>query len=138
MNLRWLTLEGFRSFRKRTTFDLRTFSAFVHIAGDNGAGKSSLMEALYWCLYGKTSRGVRAGNVRSWQSEQQCLVSLRLEKDGTSYDVTRTWGPNSLRIDKRNVEQAEVNALVGLSEDEFLHSPFGQRLCFQQRVLPIT
>lgn len=82
------------------------------------------MEALHWCLFGRTSRGVRAGNVKSWRAKGAAFVEVRLEKDATPRDVTRTWGPNSLKIDGVDSTQEQVEALVGLRENEFLHSVY--------------
>lgn len=50
-----ITLEGFRSFSKSTTFSF-DMNGMVHVAGVNGAGKTSLFEGLFWCLYGKAFR----------------------------------------------------------------------------------
>lgn len=122
-----IKLANFRSFSKPsavTTIDLRGLRGLVHLSGDNGAGKSSIMDAVHWCLYGRTSRGVRAGNVRSWRGKGPAYVGIRLERDSCPYDVERRWGPNSLTINGEPVEQARVEELVGLREDEFLHSVY--------------
>lgn len=47
-----LELEGFLSWRDRTTVDLADVSAAA-IIGENGAGKTSLVEAIGWALFGK-------------------------------------------------------------------------------------
>lgn len=125
--VRWIKLSNFRSFSKPnavTTIDLRALSGLVHLSGDNGAGKSTIMEALHWCLYGRTSRGVRAGNVKSWRGKGPAYVGVRLERDGRAFDVERRWGPNSLELDGSPATQEQVEEAVGLREDEFLHSVY--------------
>lgn len=47
-----LTVSNFLSWRDRTTVDLRDVHAAA-IIGENGAGKTSLVEAVGWCLFGK-------------------------------------------------------------------------------------
>ena len=53
MRPRELTLEGFRSYRSSSTFDWRD-RRLVGIVGPIGAGKSSILDAISFALYGKT------------------------------------------------------------------------------------
>jgi exonuclease SbcC len=48
-----LELEGFTSFRERTEIDFRGFDLFA-ITGQTGAGKTSLLDAMTYALYGRT------------------------------------------------------------------------------------
>ena len=48
-----LTIEGFRSYRERVTFDWRG-RRLVGIVGPIGSGKSSILDAVSFALYGKT------------------------------------------------------------------------------------
>lgn len=54
--IRRLQIEGFKSFRRLT---LDFFPGFTAIVGENGAGKSNLLEAIMFVL-GRRSRGLRA------------------------------------------------------------------------------
>ena len=47
-----LTIEGLRSFREPVTLDLRGRDR-IAIVGDTGAGKSSVIEAITYALYGQ-------------------------------------------------------------------------------------
>jgi len=65
-----LRLKGFRSYREETVFDWRG-RHLVGVVGPIGAGKSSILEAIAFALYGKTptferdtkSRGARSFRV---------------------------------------------------------------------------
>lgn len=60
----------------------------IGIIGDNGAGKSSLMEAISWTLYGST----RSGNedvISSSNGSDYCQSILTLEIDSKEYEVVR-------------------------------------------------
>lgn len=66
--------------------------------GSNGAGKTRLWEAICWCIFGKTSKGLKAGDVANWDVAKKASVSIFAEVDGESVGatlITRTWSPNS-------------------------------------------
>lgn len=98
MNLRFtkLTVEGFQSIGKETSFDLegqgmtiiKGINEYEAMASSNGSGKSSLVEALCWCLFGKTSAGV--ANVNNRYYDDGCSVTVELKKDNESYLIQRT------------------------------------------------
>ena len=58
-------------------------------ANSNGAGKSSVVDALCWCLYGKTARGVSADSVINITEKKNCRVSVSVDDDGVLYTITR-------------------------------------------------
>lgn len=61
----------------------------------NGAGKSTIWEAICWLFFGKTSRGLKAGDVANWEVQDNTSVSLDYDVGGLFYTVKRTWNPNS-------------------------------------------
>jgi DNA repair protein SbcC/Rad50 len=81
-----LDLENFLSYRDRTIVDLEGISAAA-IVGENGAGKTSLVEAVGWALYGK-------GRFRSPDDyvsvgAMQARVTLTFEMADRDYRVER-------------------------------------------------
>ena len=54
MKLKRLTVEAFRGFRDRATFDLD--ASAILLQGSNGTGKTSLFDALQWVLIGSLKR----------------------------------------------------------------------------------
>lgn len=100
----------------------------VLLSGRNGAGKSSVGEALVWVLYGETTDGRRADAVRRWGSKGACSVTLELEINGSLVNVTRGRGPNFLNLfidgEQRNgattkETQSKLLSLVGLDVHSF-------------------
>ncbi len=83
-----LTLEGFRSYRGPVTFDLRG-RRLLGIVGPIGAGKSSILDAVAFALYGKTP-GI-AQNTKSLihQLCDQAHVALTFEVDGQVWKAVR-------------------------------------------------
>jgi len=123
MKFKNITIKNFRSFQGEHSFDFEEHGLGLHdIRGINGAGKSSIFEALFWILYGKTTRNLKAGNVQNWVVKGTVRGVLNLEIDDAPYTITRTWGPNSLTINGRDVDQQEVETLIRLSADAFQHA----------------
>lgn len=57
----------------------------------NGSGKSSLFEAIQWCLFGTLARGkVPVDSVVNQAAGMDCAVQLVFEHNGHRYDVLRT------------------------------------------------
>ena len=88
MRPRELTLEGFRSYRTSSTFDWRD-RRLVGIVGPIGAGKSSILDAISFALYGKTPNVERDTKTLIHQLCDQCHVELRFEVDEQTWRVQR-------------------------------------------------
>lgn len=134
-----LTIQGFRSFDGEQSVDFSKFHnpGFYFLTGvnyverelgANGVGKSSLFEAMVFCLYGKTSSNLKAGSIGNWSSDRQCKVTLSFEKLGKNYMLRRTWNPNSLDLLAddygREIGQDDVDKLIGINFTSFLYSTF--------------
>ncbi len=138
MKIKTAEISGFRSFRARTLIEFGdpglvfvTGKNLVEPAlGANGAGKSSIFEALYWCLYGKTSRGLKAGNIKSWGAGGTTVVEVAVEALGKAFTVRREQGPNRLCVGERaseelrEVDQQTLEGMLGISPKAFLYSIF--------------
>lgn len=130
MKIQFVEIHNFKSFRegweKLHFSDLSDGLYFVSGEnqiepglGSNGAGKSALFEAICWCLYGKTSANLRAGNVVSWGNDG-CQVVVGFEE----LTICRGQAPNFLKMDEQPVTQDEVEAKLGLGFESFLYSTF--------------
>lgn len=58
-------------------------------ADSNGAGKSTIFEAIVWCLWGKTVRGYSGDRVINNQVGKDCWVRLKIEHEGEEYSIER-------------------------------------------------
>ena len=83
-----LTVEGFRSYRGPTTFDWRD-RRLVGIVGPIGAGKSSILDAVAFALYGKTPGVVQNTKSLIHQLCDQAHVALTFEVDGQVWKAVR-------------------------------------------------
>ena len=68
------------------------------LSASNGSGKSSIFEAILWCLTGFTSRGSSAvSNIHTGKSAK---VELFFLADTSAYVIKRTADPSTLSINK--------------------------------------
>src|SRR5712692_5131498 len=86
-----LEVKGFTAFRDAATLDLSGLDLFA-IAGPTGSGKSSLLDAMTYALYGRVERvGDRVGQLIS-QGQPRMAVSLEFGVGPDHYRVTRSTG----------------------------------------------
>lgn len=128
MILKRLIIENFKSFQGRHEIDFDRRPGLYLVTGRNdkwprlganGIGKTSLFDAIHWCLFGKTARGAKAANVKTWGAKGPTSVMCVFSDIGI---VKRTQSPNSIRIDDEDVDQDAVEARIGIDSPAFLHS----------------
>ena len=83
-----LTINGFRSYAEETRFDWRG-RHLVGVVGPIGSGKSSILDAIAFALYGKTP--TFAGNTSALINQRQALaqVQLTFRVEGQTWQVVR-------------------------------------------------
>ena len=80
-----LSLEGFLSYQKPVEIDFSGFE-LACVTGENGAGKSSLLDSITWALFGRARKHDESViNLNS----SQASVSLVFSYEGNQYKVTR-------------------------------------------------
>ena len=83
-----LVVEGFRSFGERTVFDWRG-RRLVGVVGPIGSGKSSILDAVAFALYGKTPAFESHTKSLIKQDESAARVELLFEVGGSSWRAVR-------------------------------------------------
>ncbi len=85
---RHLRISGFLSYRDPIELDFDSFN-LACISGSNGAGKSSLLDAITWSLFGE-SRGKSTDVINLNQDVKAAEVALTFEYEGNVFRVVRT------------------------------------------------
>ena len=137
-----LVIEGLRSFRASVPIDF-TGREHVAIVGDTGAGKSSILEAITYALYGQTTFAAQGNQELMNDTSTHLRVVLRFRVSGETWEVARAlkrdghgkvWpaGTQLLRIGAADetIEQVagvkpvneRVRKLLGLDSDAFLRA----------------
>jgi len=103
MILRRLSLENYRKYRK---VDIEFPLGLIAVVGRNGMGKTSLVEAIAFALYGKTaSRDDLRSCISDWCEEgEACRVELEFEVGGSPYRIVRRVRP----VQGAQAHQAEL------------------------------
>jgi DNA repair exonuclease SbcCD ATPase subunit len=127
-----LKIQGFKSVGEEQTLIFDDYTGTCSVTGENqaepslganGIGKSAMLsDALAWCYHGKTAIGLKAGNITNWYSDEKCKVECNFTKNKENYTLVRTQNPNSLKLNDKTVTQEELDDLVGLNYDSFLHA----------------
>ena len=81
-----VVIEGFKGFTTRKEIDLQNRHAFL--LGQNGHGKSSIIEAIRWGLFGSTRRPNDLVANRGYSG--RCRVEITLMREGKEWHLRRS------------------------------------------------
>ena len=145
IQIRDLTVRNFMSVGNATqaiNFDRRDLTLVLgenlDLGGDgsrNGTGKTTIINALSYALYGQALTNIRRDNLINKTNGKSMLVSLDFHVNGRDYRVERGRKPNILKFYVNNEEQATeddsqgdsretqeaIESVLGMTHDMFRH-----------------
>jgi DNA repair exonuclease SbcCD ATPase subunit/ABC-type amino acid transport system permease subunit len=137
MILHRLRMQNYRVFEELTEVEFG--AGLIGIHGANGAGKSSLIGAIPWALYGRSP--TKVGLARTTGTQGTCVVELEFEHEGHLYRVVREVAGDlgmprtqaAAYVDGLQVTTGTkavttyVESVLGMSESAFLASVFTEQ-----------
>ena len=146
--IKYLTVKNFMSVGNSTqavNFDRKDLTLVlgenIDLGGDdtgarNGTGKTTIINALSYALYGTALTNIRKDNLVNKTNTKAMLVTIEFEVNGIDYKIERGRKPNVLKFyigeqeqeakddnsqgDSRETQQ-EIERLLGMSHDMFKH-----------------
>ncbi|GAB4458079.1 MAG: hypothetical protein Kow0070_11210 [Anaerolineales bacterium] len=91
-----LRIAGFLSYREPVELDFSPIT-LACISGHNGAGKSSLLDAITWCLFGE-ARGKSSEIINLNAEVKAAEVALTFQHEGSIYRIQRTLPRNKSTV----------------------------------------
>ncbi|WP_428267858.1 AAA family ATPase [Haliangium sp.] len=128
-----LRMSGLRSYTHEHRVDFSQ-AGLMAVVGDTGAGKSSILEAICFALYGSPTWSGRAVKDLIAHGADTMEVELEFQARGDTWTVYRSTSKNNypparcrltcpardLNLDGRKPVDAEIEALIGLRYEAFL------------------
>ncbi len=131
-----LTISGFLSYLQPVELDFSEFDVAC-ISGSNGAGKSSLLDAITWVLFGRARHRDDSLLINSHAATAE--VTLEFEYEGNRYRISRSKSREKpLRLEFQIFDQnwktitestlreteASINKTLRMDYDTFINASF--------------
>tara|TARA_Y100001963_G_scaffold41640_1_gene58316 strand:+ start:1495 stop:3207 length:1713 start_codon:yes stop_codon:yes gene_type:complete len=87
-------------------------NATTLIVGQNGAGKSTILDALTFVLYGKSFRKINKSQLINSSNEKDCLVEIEFSISGVKWKIIRGIRPNIFKIHRNNEELDQSHSAI--------------------------
>jgi exonuclease SbcC len=124
-----LSVKNFGSYE---SLSLELNEGLTLIQGSTGAGKSTIMDAALWCMYGVTAKNGTVDDVRNWKNldevtEGEIVIETRGEQikiyrvrgKSTENDLVMTTNGNEVRGVNSKETQKLINQTLGVDEKQF-------------------
>ena len=97
INFNNVDVENFMAFGPKVSVNLDV-KDMILMLGSNGAGKTIIIDAIYWCLYGVSYRDVNKKDIINKKIGKATLVKLDLSIGKNHYIITRGIKPDILEV----------------------------------------
>ena len=99
------------------------------IKASNGSGKSTILDAINFCLFGKPFRNIKIGQLINKYNKKNLVVNMKFKIGLDQYEITRGIKPDVFMLSKngediesmssKRLNQEEIEKLLGINERLF-------------------
>jgi DNA repair exonuclease SbcCD ATPase subunit len=101
MNILRVTFKNLLSFGNTpTTFNFIDEHRIIGICGENGTGKSSIFDAVFYSLFGSPFRKINKPDLLNRANERDLVSEIEFERGGRNYVIKRGMRPNFIEVYK--------------------------------------
>ena len=94
-NVKWKNLLSTGNYFTEIKLDSTSNTLII---GNNGSGKSTMLDALCFALFGKAFRNINKPNLINSINGKDCVVEVEFDTNGKSYKIIRGIKPNVFEI----------------------------------------
>jgi DNA repair exonuclease SbcCD ATPase subunit len=104
-----------------------------------GSGKTSILQAISFAIFGKTINGVSLARVVNNISGKNCFVGFDWKRDGVKYRVERTRKPDTMRFLVGGSEyQESSDETLGVGTQRAIEQAFGMSWLVFQNIIALN
>lgn len=126
MRLNYIELRNYRKFER---IRLEFPDGLIGVLGNNGVGKSTLVESISWALFGNQKEIVRVGKESIRRSNapdnESTFAKLEYRFAGDEYIVTREMGGKSLSMDAKLLINGKIVATGANEVTSYIQDKLG-------------
>src|SRR6185437_11331231 len=122
-----MDMHGFASFREQTRVDFADADFFA-LVGPTGAGKSTVIDAMTFALYGSVPRWGRKGMVSLALAPTVARATVKLVVDGQRYVVARELRRTGSQVSQRAASLERIIDPDGMAAKDDKTTPMARDL----------
>ena len=130
--------KNFKSYGNAWSEIILNKDQLTAILGQNGGGKSTMLDAINFALYGKSFNSAQKSKIVNSINGKKCLVELEFETNGSDYKVVRGMKPNVFEIYQNGTiitQAASVKDYQSILENQILNNRINDFLEFGKIIL---
>lgn len=115
--------KNFKSYGNAWSEIILNKDQLTAILGQNGGGKSTMLDAINFALYGKSFNSAQKSKIINSINGKKCIVELEFETNGSDYKVVRGMKPNVFEIYQNGTiitQAASVKDYQSILENQIL------------------